>query len=131
VTQAAPAVQQARVFAGSRHELRNVRRFFAQLVQGRPAADDAVLLASELATNAVVHTASGDGGKICVVVQVEDKRLRVEVHDDGSATAPVVRQCATATESGLGLGLVEMLSERWGHDGGPSGRTVWFEMGWQ
>jgi serine/threonine-protein kinase RsbW len=131
MTEAAPTVAQTRVFAGSGCELRNVRRFVRGLLEGCPAAEDAVLLTSELAANAVVHTASGDGGKFSVAVLVEDKRPRVEVQDDGSATGPVVRCRATAQESGLGLSVVEMLAERWGHDGGSRGRVVWFEMGWQ
>lgn len=131
MTKAAPTVLEERVFVRSEHELRNVRRFVGKLVKGSPVVDDAIFLASELATNAVIHTASGLGGKFSVVVQVADKRVRVEVHDEGSTAAPVVRRSSTAQESGLGLSLVEVLAERWGHDGGPRGRAVWFEMGWQ
>jgi hypothetical protein len=35
-----------------------------------------------------------------------------------------------ASETGRGLGLVEVLSQRWGHCGGRHGRTVWFELTW-
>lgn len=126
MTQAA-TLAQTRVFAGSRCELRNVRRFVRLLVEGCPAVDDVVLLASELAANAVVHTASGDGGKFSVVVQVEDKRVRVEVHDGGSAKTPVICPRTTAEVSGLGLALVELLADRWGYHGGLDGRVVWFE----
>jgi hypothetical protein len=51
-----------RVFAGSHDQVRQARDFVARTVGASPAADDAVLLVSELATNAVTHTASGMAG---------------------------------------------------------------------
>jgi anti-sigma regulatory factor (Ser/Thr protein kinase) len=94
-------------------------------------ADEAVLLSSELATNALLHSASGAGGTFSVSVLVESGRLRVEVHDLGSATAPVIRRSGQPVESGAGLRIVEMMADRWGFYGKPSGRVVWFEMDWQ
>jgi anti-sigma regulatory factor (Ser/Thr protein kinase) len=101
------------------------------LVDGCPVSDDAVLLSSELATNAVLHSASGAGGTFSVSVLVESGRVRVEVHDLGSATAPVIRRSGQPGESGAGLRVVEMIATRWGFRAGPIGRVVWFEMDWQ
>jgi hypothetical protein len=66
-----------------------------------------------------------------VSVHADGTWVRVEVHDLGSDVAPVVRRAGSPGESGTGLGLVEMLADRWGFHGGPSGRVVWFEMGWK
>jgi serine/threonine-protein kinase RsbW len=120
-----------RVFLGSMREIRSVREFVAETVDGCPAADDVILLVSEIAANAVVHTASGkDGGTFTVVVHPGDAMIRVEVHDGGSETPPGVRSAGELAGSGRGLGLVEALATRWGHLGGRDGRVVWFEVEW-
>jgi anti-sigma regulatory factor (Ser/Thr protein kinase) len=94
-------------------------------------AEDVVLLASELATNAVLHTASGDGGALRVIVRLAYGLVRVEVHDGGSDSAPGVSCTGETGESGHGLELVEAIAARWGHHGGPNGRMVWFEVEWK
>ena len=117
-----------RVFLGSHREVRSVREFVAQSVDGSPVADDVILLASEVAANAVVHTASGKGGTFTVVVQPGDRVVRVEVHDGGSESPPDIRSADSQAVSGRGLGLVESLAARWGHLGDRNGRVVWFEV---
>ena len=102
-----------------------------QVLGGCPAADDAVLLTSELVTNAIAHTASGQGGKVMVTVYRADTRVRVEVRDDGSAQVPTVRLDGETGESGYGLGLVELVAHRWGHRGGQHNRVVWFTLEWK
>ncbi len=89
------------------------------------------LLVSELATNAVTHTASGDGGQFTVTVYQAGTWVRVEVRDAGSATMPAARPHMTDSESGYGLGLVDLMATRWGHAGGAHGRVVWFELEWK
>jgi serine/threonine-protein kinase RsbW len=128
---ATATIPRARTFAGSPEEIRNVRHFVRQLVGECPVADDVILLVSELATNAVRHTASGLDGTFCVLVQVVDGKVRVEVHDLGSDTAPAVRPVGPPGESGAGLAVVETIADRWGFHGSQFGRVVWFEMGWQ
>jgi anti-sigma regulatory factor (Ser/Thr protein kinase) len=130
MSKAAPAIAQTRIFDGSRQEIRNVRAFIGQFLDGCPVADEVILLSSELATNAVLHSASGLDGTFSVFVIAESGRVRVEVHDLGSDTAPVVCLSPQPRESGSGLSLVEMIAGRWGFYGGPSGRVVWFEMDW-
>jgi serine/threonine-protein kinase RsbW len=86
----------------------------------------ALLLASEVVTNAVIH---GDGMVQVVVTRVNGASLRVEVSDDGGGMPLIGAQKADA-ESGRGMAMVEMLSSRWGTDlaVGPLGKTVWFEL---
>jgi anti-sigma regulatory factor (Ser/Thr protein kinase) len=85
---------------------------------------DAVLLASELTTNAVVHGRSG----FEVAVSSDHGRLRVEV-SDADPGIPQVQWVPAGATSGRGLLIVETLSSDWGVtplEGG--GKTVWFEL---
>ena len=74
-------------FPGRRDQVSRARAFVAQFLGGHPAADDAVLLVSELAANACAHSASGrPGGMFMVRVEVgEGGRVYVEVEDQGSS----------------------------------------------
>jgi anti-sigma regulatory factor (Ser/Thr protein kinase) len=120
-----------RVFPGAAGQVARARLFVGDVLDGCPAADDAVLLTSELVTNAIAHTASGMGGKVIVTVYRADTRVRVEVRDDGSDRAPVVHPAGEARESGFGLDLVELIADRWGHCGGRRRRVVWFMLEWK
>ncbi len=51
-----------RVFPGRDDQVREVRHWLAGLLPGAPERDDVVMVAVELATNAIRHTASGRGG---------------------------------------------------------------------
>jgi anti-sigma regulatory factor (Ser/Thr protein kinase) len=117
-----------RVFLGTPRELRSAREFVAEVVGGCPVADEVILLASEVAANAVLHTASGKDGTFTVVVHPFNEMVRVEVHDGGSETQPDIRSADDQAVSGRGLGLVELLAARWGHLGDRDGRVVWFEV---
>lgn len=124
------AIPKARTFPGAAEEIRNVRQFVRRCTEGCPLADDVILLASEIATNALRHTASGLDGTFVVLVDAADGSVRVEVHDLGSDTAPSVCRSGSPEESGAGLALVETVADRWGFHGSPFGRVVWFEMDW-
>ncbi len=83
--------------------------------------DTAVLLISELVTNAVLH----GGGEIRLLIDVDrDSLARFAVSDEGGGS-PVVRDDPGA-DGGWGLRLVGQLAARWGV---LEGRTqVWFEV---
>ncbi len=88
----------------------------------RPAAIDiVVLLTSELVTNAVVHA----GTPIDLLVHDLHGRVQIEVFDAGQQV-PVVADGVRPSESGRGLRIVAALSEAWGTNPGPAGKTVWF-----
>lgn len=87
-----------RVFLGLPSQIREVRSFVTGALGESPAVDDVELLASELAANAVVHTASGKGGTFTVLIRPGDSTIMVEVHDGGSDTIPA----ASPVESGRG-----------------------------
>jgi anti-sigma regulatory factor (Ser/Thr protein kinase) len=87
--------------------------------------EDAVLLTSELVTNAVRHA----GSTVRVVVAVDDRLVRVEVHDD-SPVHPVVGPAPSTATGGRGMPMVDVLARRWGVTAGADGgKAVWFELG--
>ena len=89
--------------------------------------DTAELLVSELATNALLHSAS----RFTLTLSAAPGVLRCEVADSGHLTPQVLD--AGFAERGRGMFLVEALALRWGwHQDGTgdgSGKTVWFELG--
>ncbi len=94
----------------------------------RDEAADATLVASELVTNAVRHSACIPGETITLDARVIGDCVRIAVHDPGrSAGDPRVRGEMPATGGGLGLRLVEQLARRWGWER-PDGRLVWAEL---
>ncbi len=83
------------------------------------AVEDAAVVSSELATNAVVHARS----RFSVEVRARDGGLRVDVSD--GAPAPTG---GWSVQRGHGLSIVGALSDRWGVSAAPDGKTVWAEL---
>jgi anti-sigma regulatory factor (Ser/Thr protein kinase) len=77
-----------RVFPGRDDQVREVRRWLAGLVPAVPERDDVIVVAVELVTNAIRHTASGRGGLVMVEVTWCGTALRVAVADDGVPDGP-------------------------------------------
>jgi anti-sigma regulatory factor (Ser/Thr protein kinase) len=107
------------------------RAFVAQTLSSKQIkadADAATLLTSEIVTNAIQHTRSGaDGGTVTIVVIGVAHGVIVEIIDDGSAGAPIVKGDLYAAE-GHGLFLVQQLATEWGYLKDPAGTTVWFHL---
>ena len=61
-TTAAPLIGWSRAFPATPAQVREVRRFLAGILDGRQAADDAILCLSELVTNATIHSHSRQPG---------------------------------------------------------------------
>lgn len=123
----APSRRHDRAFAAVPDQVRQARKFLADVLGDSPAADDAVLCLSELASNAITHSNSRNpGGQFTVQVSVSHERLRVEVHDDGGTWTP--RPASDAT-SGRGLRILSQLARDWGRAGHrQTGWNVWFEI---
>jgi anti-sigma regulatory factor (Ser/Thr protein kinase) len=118
-----------REFIGQPDQVAAARRFVVSAIHaGGPARDVSRLLVSEAATNAVLHSASGDGGTFAVEYLISDRRLRVEVHDGGAPSSPRRRVHDLESMTGRGLDMFDALSDRWGVAGSPDGWTVWFEL---
>jgi hypothetical protein len=121
-----------RVFAGERRRVPEARAFVALALGGCPARETLLACVSELAANAVAHTASGAGGMFTVeVIRPADGVAIVAVTDAGSPREPSVTDADALAEGGRGLALVDALANSWGHHravGG--GRTVWAQATW-
>ena len=89
--------------------------------------DVAVLLASELVTNAIRHE---PGETIMVAISCSDGQLRVDVHDT-SCSFPVLVDVPADAETGRGLMLVATLSAEWGVYRTPAGKAVYFTLAFQ
>ena len=130
-SRAGPAVLGSLTIPGRPEHVREARAFVAKaLGELHPALDDAVLLASELVTNAVMHSSSRcPGGTVAVQVAESDHGVRIEVADEGSdLSTPVVRGDVYASD-GHGLFLVQTLADQWGYRRSSDGTTVWFWLG--
>ncbi len=86
--------------------------------------DTAMLLTSELTTNAVVHVA----GAAEVSVATTAGRVRVAVRDASIVVPRPIRADVEAT-GGRGLAMVALLADAWGTDRTEDGKSVWFELG--
>ena len=86
--------------------------------------DVALLLTSELVTNAVRHE---PGQAVMLVISCSRGRLRVDVHDT-SRSLPAVADVPADAETGRGLLLVETLSDEWGFYRTPAGKAVYFTL---
>ncbi|MBT2413814.1 ATP-binding protein [Streptomyces sp. ISL-12] len=103
------------------------RRALRELLRhwGRPDRSEvAELLASELVTNALVHT---DRDAV-LTATVGPRALRVEVRDLVSRWPRPRAVDAGDSTSGRGLLLVQSLADAWGVRAHAVGKSVWFEL---
>jgi anti-sigma regulatory factor (Ser/Thr protein kinase) len=121
-------------FPGRAAEVGHAREFVRGVLGADwPALDDVLLMVSEIASNAVRHTASADeGGSFDLTVSVTDDTLRVAVADRGGSSQPRLpdddEDELGVLTGGRGLLIVDALASSWGHAGDELGRVVWFEV---
>jgi serine/threonine-protein kinase RsbW len=115
-------------FRGDPEEVRRVRAALRRELAGCPVADDVILCASELATNAVLHSDSrkADGTFTVRAVISPGKYMLIEVQDDGGPWT----ERSMHPASGRGLGIVSALAAEWGIQATAYGRTVWASFDW-
>lgn len=134
VPQAATAsawlLRYVRSYPGTLDQVREVRAFLRESLNGCPRADDVVAMGSELAANAVVHSRSGiPGGHFTVRAEVnEGAYLLVAVDDEGGPWQ--ARACQP--QIGHGLDLVQAIAGpgHWGVTGDADGRQAWVRLIW-
>jgi serine/threonine-protein kinase RsbW len=125
-TTTAATLAWSRVFPAVPAQVREARRFLTTILDGHPAADEAVLCLSELAANATLHSRSRNGGHYIVRTELRGQCLRVSVHDQGG---PWSWHSDGDKRHGRGLLIVSQLARAWGRDGDEStGWIVWFEI---
>ena len=105
----------------------SVRRFVRDALTGwglDHLVGDAVLITSELATNAVTHGSSPFRTSLTRTGDV----LRVSV-EDGSSAWPRRHQALPGDQDGRGMAIVAVLSQRTGCDATAGGKVAWAELG--
>ncbi len=97
----------------------------------RPIVEEAALCATELATNAVLHS----NGRFFVTVRPIGAGLRVEVMDGSPHQIPwATPRTGTASDltamgqSGRGLQIVSAMATRWGVFSTAEAKTIWVEL---
>ncbi|MCK8435652.1 SpoIIE family protein phosphatase [Streptomyces sp. D2-8] len=110
----------------------SARSFVRDTLQGWGFADivdDAVVLTSELVTNAVVHA----GTSADVLCLRSDEGARIEVADryperEIPLQGTAINMGSPDREGGRGLQLCAALAGRWGVEYTPTHKTVWFQL---
>ncbi len=87
----------------------------------------AILLTSEIVTNAVTHAGLAADDMIVAHAAVEHGTLRVSVSDGGPGFEIPKSPAGDLEEGGFGLAFVDRLSDRWGVELDGS-NAVWFEI---
>jgi anti-sigma regulatory factor (Ser/Thr protein kinase) len=102
------------------------RAALAGWLDDRPQ-DDAILVASEFATNAVVHSASRHGSVFTVRAEVRQEYLRIEVEDAGGPWREGPRD--DGRPHGFDVVAAIAGAGNWGIDGDDRGRIAWARFG--
>ncbi len=107
---------------------RLAREAIAQLPEIDSIREDALLVVSELTTNAVIHSGSTGNDELELLAELLPSGVRIEVSDRGaSSTTPARRHEDALVPGGMGLRVVESIARRWGSE--RQGRvTVWAEL---
>lgn len=86
-------------------------------------ADDLLLAATELVTNAV----NAGAQTVEVLLEVPPPRVKLDVTDDAPG-APQLREPGPSDTSGRGLHIVAALARQWGSLRTETGKTVWAQF---
>ena len=119
------AARYQRTFHGRAEQVSQVRRQVARYLADCPAADDAVLIASEMAANAATHSRSA-GEFFTVRCEVHADHVWVECEDLGETWHP-----KRPDDRPHGLDIVEALAwpDNWGIETTSDGdRVVWARL---
>ena len=102
------------------------RAALAGWLDGGPQ-DEAILVASEFATNAVLHSASRHGSVFTVRAEVRQEYLRIEVEDAGGPWREGPRD--DGRPHGFDVVTAIAGAGNWGIDGDNRGRVAWARLG--
>jgi anti-sigma regulatory factor (Ser/Thr protein kinase) len=107
---------------------RKAREALSRVEELAPVRQSALLVASELTTNAVLHSGSSPDDELELRAERVDTAVRITVTDSGASGGTPRRQDRDPSVSGgMGLRVVEQLAARWGSRRGDS-LTVWADL---
>ena len=89
------------------------------------AVGDAVLVISELLSNAIRHARPLPGANVQVAWALDGGSVELAVSDGGSVTRPHQTHATVSSLGGRGLDIVEYLARTWGIRDDDRGLTVW------
>jgi anti-sigma regulatory factor (Ser/Thr protein kinase) len=95
---------------------------------GTSMRDDAVLVLSELVSNAIKHAAPLASGQISVCWSIRQDRLHLEITDGGGQTRPKAAVAAVSSLGGRGLDIVRTICSAWGVTEDGDAVTVWADL---
>jgi DNA-binding response OmpR family regulator len=113
-------------FDGEVHTVPLAREFVRRCLEEWGAghvADEAAIVVTELAANAVLHA----GSPYEVRVSRSEGVVRIEVADRDAGT-PEPQPFSAVAEDGRGIVIVSALSASWGIDAQPRGKITWAEL---
>jgi anti-sigma regulatory factor (Ser/Thr protein kinase) len=115
--QATEAAAVSLTYPGIPESVPAVRRFVRAILAHSPRVDDLELIAAELATNAIRHTASGrEGGTFTITIGQGPGRAWLEVTDLGTVPwRPAHPNGDGMAEHGRGLEIVAALADQVGY----------------
>ena len=122
----AAATRHTGTYPGRADQVRHVRRAVARHLAGCPSAADAVLIASELAANAILHSRSRTG-LFTVRAELYPDHVRIEVEDLGGPWQP---RPSGGRPHGLDIIAALTAPGDSGIDGDHAGRTAWARLTW-
>jgi serine/threonine-protein kinase RsbW len=89
---------------------------------------DAMLVISELVSNAVRHAAPMRGGSVRVSCSIDDDSMRIEITDGGAVTRPNPAVATVFALGGRGLDIVRTICSEWGVVQADDTVTVWADV---
>jgi anti-anti-sigma regulatory factor/anti-sigma regulatory factor (Ser/Thr protein kinase) len=107
--------------AAARAFVRDVLGYFQLALPDNTLVDRAVLLASELVTNTVIHART----ELRLRVELRGDLLHLAVRDGNPWMLRLATIPDPEAEGGRGLWLVDQLAQAWGVNRYPDGKVVW------
>ena len=110
-------------YLGELDSVRAARHFTVGLLargSDRRLADDAAIVVTELAANAVLHARSG----FTLTISRSATAIRIAVRDG----RPLASRPGLDVRAGHGLSVVAQLARKWAVERRPDGKVVWAEL---
>jgi anti-sigma regulatory factor (Ser/Thr protein kinase) len=117
---------------GTPDAARQARALIGDLLgDDHPTVDDAALIVSEMVSNAIAHSQSGQpGGTLSIAVEMAPQPgdVRIQVRDFGDLEAPVLTTASPDSEHGRGLAIITALAAEWGSETSHAGHATWCRL---